>query len=277
MRPDWRIVRYGAAAVILALFVASVSAQGFRRGRRFFQPIRSPTPESYDGSFMFCRIMFPNAMDGDGGGWGVDYPRADINLSIRLSELTKTRISRQIDGEPNHVVIDLNDPFLYQCPFIMMTEVGATYLGPEEAAHLKDYLLKGGFLWADDFWGSYAWEHWVREVRKALPPDEYPIVDLPPDHPIFRAQFVVEHVKQIPSINAWGGPGGSTSERGADSAEPHARGIADAQGRLMVLITHNTDYGDAFEREGDDPRYFYTFSVDGYALGINSLLYAMTH
>ena len=90
-------------------------------------------------------------------------------------------------------------------------------------------------------------------------------------------QFQIPRVVQIPSINYWAGSGGDTSERGSDSAEPHARGIADSHGRLMVLITHNTDFGDAFEREGDDPRYFYQFSVDGYAFGINVLLYAMTH
>jgi hypothetical protein len=158
-----------------------------------------------------------------------------------------------------------------------MTEVGAAYIGPAEAKNLREYLLKGGFLWADDFWGSYAWDHWANELSKVLPPGEYPIKDLPKDHPLFHGQFEVPGVIQIPSINSWGGPGGNTSERGYDSAEPHARGISDSHGRLMVLITHNTDYGDAFEREGDDPRYFYTFSVGGYAFGINTLLYTLSH
>src|SRR4029453_17061474 len=99
-----RLVRGAVAARPLAVFVAPASAQGFRRGNRFFEPLRSATPESFDGSFTFCRIMFPTAYDGDGSGWGVDYPRADINLSIRLSELTKTHISRQSNGEPNHLV-----------------------------------------------------------------------------------------------------------------------------------------------------------------------------
>jgi hypothetical protein len=272
-----RVVRGAIVAVLIAVFAATLSAQRFRRGNRFFEPVRSPTPESFDGGFNFCRIMFPRAYDGDGSGWQVDYPRADINLSIRLSELTKTRISRQPSGEPNHLVMDLNDPLMFNCPFIMMTEVGAAYFGPTEAAHLRDYLLKGGFLWADDFWGTYAWEHWASEIAKVLPPGEYPIKDLPLDHPLFRSQFVVTKVPQIPSIGWWGGPGGSTSERGSDSAVPHVRGISDSHGRLMVLITHNTDFGDAFEREGDDPRYFYTFSVDGYAFGIDALLYALTH
>jgi hypothetical protein len=274
-----RLVRGAATALALAALVATASAQGFRRGNRFFQSVRSPTPESFDGSFNFCRIMFPRdyGFYGYGGSWQVDYPRADINLSIRLSELTKTRISRQSSGEPNHLVMDLSDPAIFNCPFIMMTEVGAAEIGPTEAAHLREYLLKGGFLWADDFWGSDAWDHWAAELSKVLPPGEYPIKDVPLNHPLFHVQFEATRVPQIPSINSWGGPGGTTSELGADSAEPHARGISDSHGRLMVLITHNTDFGDAFEREGDDPRYFYTFSVEGYAFGINALLYGMTH
>jgi hypothetical protein len=264
-------------ALSVALALAFV-AEAQRRGRGFRGYIRTPTPQSFDGKFNFCRVMSSVSSMGRGGGWSVDYPRADINLSIRLSELTKTQISIDPGSEePNHLVINLTDPELYQCPFIMMTEVGTAYFDPEEARRLRDYLLKGGFLWADDFWGSYAWDHWASEFSKVLPPAEYPIRDLPLSHPIFRAQFQVTKVAQIPSINFWYGSGGGTSEDGLDSAEPHARGIADAHQRLMVLITHNTDFGDSWEREGDDPGYFYTFSVDGYAFGINALLYAMAH
>lgn len=206
----------------------------------------------------------------------VDYPRADINLSIRLSELTKTQISLDPSGQPNHLVVRLTDPELFQCPFIMMTEVGSAYFYDEEAARLREYLQKGGFLWADDFWGSYAWEHWISEFSKVLPPHEYPIKELSGDHPLFRAQFEIKQTPQIPSINFWMGTGG-TSERGYDSEVPRSMGISDRTGRLIVLMTHNTDVGDSWEREADDPTYFYRFSVDGYAFGINVLLYALTH
>ena len=264
-----------AVALLAALGMAAIG-EAQRRGRGIRGYIRTPTPQSFDGGFNFCRIMTSSSRMGDGGGWSVDYPRADVNLSIRLAELTRTRISTDPSGEPNHLVIRLTDPELYSCPFIMMTEVGSVYFDPEEAARLRDYLLKGGFLWADDFWGSYAWDHWAAEFSKVLPPAEYPIRDVPPDHPMFRAQFNVARVPQIPSINFWYGTG-QTSERGSDSAQPHARAVADAQGRLLALMTHNTDVGDSWEREGDDPAYFYTFSVDGYAFGINVLLYAMAH
>jgi hypothetical protein len=268
-------------SVIVVLVVAgalalAVGAEAQRRGRRMTVSVRTPTPTSFDGRFSFCRVMFSGSGMGYGGGWWVDYPRADVNLSIRLSELTKTQVGMEPSGEPNHLVVRLTDPELFQCPFIMMTEVGSAYFSPEEALKLRDYLLKGGFLWADDFWGSAAWEHWASEFSKVLPPAEYPMRDLPPDHALFRSQFNVTRVPQIPSINFWMGTGG-TSERGSDSATPHARGVSGRDGRLMALITFNTDIGDSWEREGDDPNYFYTFSVDGYAFGINALLYALSH
>jgi hypothetical protein len=248
-----------------------------RGGRgRFGGELPYPTPESFDGRFNFCRIIFRQNPYGDGGGWGVDYPRADENLSIRLSELTKAPVSFDNSGQPQHFLLRLTDDELFHCPFIMMTEVGALYMDDEEAARLRTYLLKGGFLWADDFWGAYAWNAWMGQIRKALPANEFPVVDVPIEHALFHTLFDVQRLPQIPSIGWWAGTG-STSERGADSARAEARAILDKNGRMMVFITHNTDFGDAFEREGDDPRYFYKFSVDGYAVGIDLLLYAMTH
>jgi hypothetical protein len=267
--------RIAVTVLLLAICAAATRAQ-YRRGR-FGAYIRSPTPESFDGAFNFCRVMFSSNRGGDGGTWAVDYPRADVNMSIRMSEITKTRISIDPSGEPNHLVVTLTDPLMFDCPFIMMTEVGAAYFSPEEAAKLREYLQKGGFLWADDFWGSYAWDHWVSVFSQVLPPNEYPIFELPKDHPMFRQQFQITKVPQIASINFWMGSGGGTSERGYDSAVPHAMGVADRKGRLMVLMTHNTDLGDSWEREADDPTYFYNFSVDGYAFGINVLLYAFSH
>jgi hypothetical protein len=265
------------AIVVLLVALAAAGANAQRRRGRFFETIKSPTPDTFQGSFNFCRVMFSIGYGGRGGNWAVDYPRADVNLSIRLSELTKTHVSTDASGEPDHVVIALTDPALFECPFVMMTEVGNAYISPEEAVKLREYLTKGGFLWADDFWGSYAWETWVLELGKVLPPNDYKIFELPKDHPLFRQQFQISKVPQIASINFWMGSGGGTSELYEDSAVPHAMGIADAQGRLMVLMTHNTDFGDSWEREADDPNYFYRFSVDGYAFGINVLLYAMSH
>ena len=268
-------------AAAVALLAVTVEAQFRQRGggggRRGFFNVRYATPADVDGRFQFCRVQFRSDFRGDGGGWNVDWPRADINLSIRLAELTRTPISRTPDGEPNHLLIRLTDEVLFQCPFVMMTEVGSAYLDETEAARLREYLLKGGFLWADDFWGSYAWDWWAAQMGKVLPPADYPVVDLDASHPLFRSQFVIAKVPQIASINHWASTGGDTSERGADSQDARARAILDKHGNIMVLMTHNTDVGDSFEREADDPQYFYTMSVPGYAFGVNTLLYALTH
>ena len=268
-----------ASLAVALLLASSVEAQlGQRRGvqrRGYNQRARIATDQDFVGSFNFFRIVFRNAVDGDGGGWSVDYPRADENLSIRLSELTKTPISLDEGGAPNHLLVRLTDPQLLDCPFVMMTEPGGAFLDEKEAEGLRTYLLKGGFLWADDFWGNYAWDHWVAQLRKALPSNEYPIFDLPLDHPLFTSQFQVDKVPQIPSIGFFFE--GGTSERGAESAVAHLRGIQTKNGRLMVVMTHNTDVGDSWERESDDPTYFLNFGPRGYALGINILLYTLTH
>jgi hypothetical protein len=265
---------------LVLLLILGVTALSFAQRRRGFGGggefgIRRPGPDSFTGNFTFCRAAFRQSYDGDGGGWGVDYPRADQNLPIRLSELTKAAVSMDDAGEINHVVITLSEPELFQCPFVMMTEVGAAHLDEQEALALRAYLLKGGFLWADDFWGERAWAIWERELRKVFPASEYPIIDLPMNHSIFHTLFDSKRFPQIPSIG-WV-YSGTTSERGAESATPHARAILDHKGRIMVFISHNTDFGDGYERESDDPTYFYNFSVEGYAIGINILLYAMTH
>jgi hypothetical protein len=262
---------------IVTLMAAVAAAQFQRRGGRFrFGEIRPNPP--YDGAFVFCRIMFRNAANGDGGGWGVDYPKADQNLSFRLSELTRTSVSRDERGDFNHAVLQLTDEAtLSRCPFIMMTEPGGAYFDEAEATALRTYLQKGGFLWADDFWGEYAWAHWENEIRKALPSGEFPLADVPLDHPMFHVLYDVREIPQIPSLGFWRGPGDSTSERGRDSAVPHVRGISDRDGHLLVVMTHNTDFGDAFEREGFSRAYFDTFAGPGYAFGINTLLYALTH
>lgn len=270
----WRLSLLGAALLLVAS--ASV-AQGRFGGSIFGERIKVATPGDFDGAFLFCRVAFRTSPYGDGGNWAVDYPRADINLPFRLSELTTTQISRDATGERNHVVLRLTDPLLFRCPFIMMTEVGNIYLDAQEVAALRTYLRKGGFLWADDFWGQRAWDLWAAEIGKALPAHEYPVIDLPLRHELFHMLYDIHRFPQIPSIGFWFGSRGATSERGPATAEPHARAILDDHGRIMVLITHNTDFGDAFEREGDNYQYFLAFAPEGYAFGVNALLYSMTH
>ncbi len=275
-----RAVAATTALVLLAAAGASAQWGGGYYGRMRRVPPRLPTSDaSFDGGFTFCRVMYSGRWREPGGqGWSTDYPDADINFSIRFAELTKTRVSKQPSGVPNHWVVRLTDPWLYRCPFVLGADVGTMELRDDEVLALRDYLLKGGFLWVDDFWGPRAWDVFEGEIARVLPPAQYPIKDFGSDHPIYRMMFPLSAIPQIPSIQFWRGSGGATSsERGEDSAEVHLRGITNAKGELMVLATHNTDISDAWEREGEDPEYFYTYSPNGYATALNIMLYAMSH
>ena len=269
-RRRWPLV---AAGVVVALGLAATVEAQFGR-RSFFGP-RLATAADFDGKWHFCRLVYSSGFRG--GGWDTDYPNADINLSIRLSELTRTDVSMQPNGYPNHLLVRPDSDELFQCPFLLASAPEDMLLSPVEAARLREYFLKGGFLWVDDFWGSWDWQAWEAQIRKVFPASEYAIIDLPPDHALFRTQFEVTEVPQIPNVNFWLRTGGMTSERGIDSATPRARAITDEEGRVMVLATHNTDISDSWEREATDPRYFYAVGPDGYAFGINAVLYTMMH
>jgi hypothetical protein len=270
-----RVAVLGLVALLAS--AAYVHAQFGFRGFGF--GVRMAPAEREDGDFAICRIMYESVRGAraPGAGWSTDYPLGETNLSIRVSELTRTRVSRDPFGQPNHWVVRLTDDELFDCPFTMASDVGTMFLSPVEADRLREYLLKGGFLWVDDFWGEDAWAYWAAEIGKALPPAEFPIEDIPVGDPIFSSQFDVEQFPQIPRLPYWISSGGDTSELGPETVVPHFRAIRDAEGRIMVVMTHNTDIADSWEREGEDPRYFYAFSPDGYAVGINVLLHAMTH
>jgi hypothetical protein len=284
--PIPRRLRFGAV-ILVALAAATAAAQGGRqRGFGGFGgfgrlpegpgvPARYPAPNFEDGAFSVCKVQYTSVRYEEMGvGWATDYPYAGINLMTRLSELTKTPISRDRQGNPNYWVVRLTDDTLFHCGFTIASDVGTMGLSEQEALHLRQYLLKGGFLWVDDFWGSAAWDQWSAEIFKALP--EFPIVDIPPDHPIRHEMFNIGEIKQTTNIQNWRRTG-NTSERGPDSAHVDFKMIADEKGRVMVVMTHNTDTGDSWEREGEDHEFFVEFSPPGYSLGMNVLLYAMTH
>jgi hypothetical protein len=270
--------RLCAAALAVAALGAAAYAQGFRFREGSMAPRWAPA-HMPDASFVVCRLSYRSVrVEAMGIGWQTDYPYAEVNLSTRLSELTKTRVSRDHSGQPNFFTVRLTDDALFNCPFTVASDVGTIGLTPEEAERLGTYLRKGGFLWVDDFWGTPAWRQWSTEIAKALPPAEFPITDVTLDDPLLKGMFQVAEVPQITNLQFWRGVGGqSTSERGADSADVHLRAIRDRDGRIMVLMTHNTDVADSWEREGEDPGFFYQFSPNGYALGIDVLIHAMTH
>lgn len=271
-----RRVRGVAALALICSLATAAFAQfgGVPEGP--WVPPRFRTPGQHDVGLTHCKVMYrSNRRERNGMGWATDYPYAAINLLTRVSELTKATVTRDAEGDPSYWVVRLTDEALFDCPFTMATDVGTAEFSPAEIAGLRAYLLKGGFLWVDDFWGTRAWNQWAGEMRKVLP--EHEIVDVPADHPIRSTMFTLATLPQVTSINFWRMSGGDTSERGPDSPTANFRMIADTHGRVMVLMTHNTDIGDSWEREGEDPEFFRQFSPGGYAVGINAVLYMLTH
>jgi hypothetical protein len=277
--------RVGLVAGIIGVFLAGVLvcyAQQIWSGGYGYTPPRFPTATSFTGSFNFCRLMF-NSNRREKSGWGTDYPGADLNFSTRLAELTKTDVKMgRGNGEdeiPDAVVVRPTDDALFQCPFVLMEDAGTVHFSDLEAARLREFLLKGGFLLVSDYHGTYARAQFDEEISRVLPPAKYPVVDLtPPDHPIWNTMFRLQELPQMASIQTWRRTNGGTIERwNDDRSGPDARGITDARGRLMVVMIHNTDIPDGWEREGEDPAYFFHFSPDAYAVGIDVVLYALTH
>ena len=214
--------------------------------------------------FTFARIQYTSY---GRYGWRTDYPDADLNLSYRLQEMTSLKV------DPDGVVLSLTDPKLFDYPFIYMVEPGGLRFNQAEVERLREYLNRGGFMMVDDFWGEAEWENFAFEMRRVFP-DKQP-VDLPLSHPIFNIVYKIKEKPIVPSIHSY--RRGWRTER-SDANEAHYRAIVDDQDRVMVMICHNTDLGDGWEREGVDLGYFKTYSERfAYPLAINIITYAMTH
>ena len=242
-------------------------------------PAEIPPEDLPDRNLAGCHILYTSVRrEAMGAGWHTDYPWGQRHLLLRLSELTKTRVSWLSPSVPHVWLVRLTDDALFNCPYLMASDVGTIGLSRDEAVRLRMYLEKGGFLWVDDFWGEAAWNQWTRELAKAMPPDEYPIEDVPLTDPLFHTMLEVKKIPQITNIRFWRSTGGrTTSERGAETAVPHLRAIRDKHRNIIAVMTFNTDVSDSWEREGEDPEFFRQFAPVGYALGIDVLLYAMTH
>jgi hypothetical protein len=241
----------------------------------------------HDG-FAFARLMY-RSYAGRGsfrqdGRWTIDFPQADLNLSYRLQQLTSLRV------KPEPTTIPITSQALAHYPFVYMVEPGRLALDDDEALALRSYLLAGGFLMVDDFWGEAEWAGFYSAFRRVFPelppnlPQNTPgaktatvsLLELPIEHPIFNCVFELREKPQMPTINHYLRTG-LTYER-HDAAEVHYKGVFDAKGRMMAIICHNTDLGDGWEREGVDSRYFERFSeAQAYPMAINILFYAMTN
>lgn len=279
MQPSLKRASCATATLIgiLAVGVSIGHAQRIFGGFYGTTPPRFPTAASFKGGFNFCRVMFSSNRR-EKRGWDTDYPGAEINFSIRLSELTKTHVTRQpASTESEHVVVRLTDAALFQCPFVLMEDAGTAYFSEQEVRQFREYLQKGGFVFVSDYWGPLAQEQFDAQIGRVLPVATYPIAELPISHPIWHTLVDLTRIPQMPSIQAWRRSGGGNTDRGVQEGTQTARGIADDKGRLMVVMIHNSDIPDGWEREGEEKDYFLRFSPDAYVVGIDVVLYGLTH
>ncbi len=250
---------------------AQVPIMKYARTRN--RPVNVGMPDRPTG-FTFCRVRYDRTRRIRKSGWNDDYPASDFNFMDRLTELTTVPISHWANGDPGFAQFELSDPELFRCPFLKMQNAADHDFTPEEALHLREYLEKGGFLWEDDNWTDYDWSYISANLKEVLP--DAVITELTPDHPLFSILYHIEKVPQIHAIESWRG-GFNRSESGPGTETPHLYAIFGKDGRLMVLVSMNTDISDSWEREADDPDYFYEFSPTGYAVGVNVLLWVMSH
>jgi len=220
--------------------------------------VRKPT-----GEFNFVRLIYSGGNDLD--NWMTDYPKADRQLVLGLRRISDLDY---ISEEPK--AIGISDPELFKYPFCYAVEVCQMRLSDSEARILREYLLRGGFLQVDDFHGDAEWQSFAQQMKKVFP--EYDPVDLPVSHPIFHCFYDIDSLIQIPGLQYL--YTGSTSEKGGTT--PHYRAIINKDGRIMVMINHNSDLGDAWEW-ADEPAYSSLFSTRAYQLATNYIVYSMTH
>lgn len=215
--------------------------------------------------FYFTRAIYSGVNRfWDRGTWAIDYPKADRQFTFGLRRLTG------IDAYEGDHAMAIIDPALSRFPFLYVLEVGYMSMTDEEVMALRRYLLAGGFLFVDDFWGTWEWANFEAEMARVLP--EHHIREIATSHPVFHTFYDIDTVVQVPSVRIV--RGGPTWEQ--DGFVPYVRGISDQDGRLMVIINWNTDLGDAWEWV-DNPFYPIEYSNYAYQLAVNAIVYAMSH
>ncbi|HEX7082204.1 MAG TPA: DUF4159 domain-containing protein [Gammaproteobacteria bacterium] len=234
--------------------------------------------------FVFARLHYDSV-----GGWGeayynydgrtwerweTDYPQGDENFVHRLNELSSVKASLR------GVARRITDEDVFEFPFLYMCDPGYLAMTAEEKARLREYLLAGGFLWIDDFWGEAEWWNVEGLMKDVLPGQSWR--EIPPDHPILHSVFDLTAAPQIPAqdfaVRGWKTDPGWVHRAPATDLQPvNFRGYFDAEGRLMAIATHNTDVGDGWEREAYGQWYFEKYSTQAYMIGVNVVVYAMSH
>ena len=276
----WAFVVPAAVGLLGVLFAFQ---QPFREypGREYED---FPLPHDYQEKteWVFARLMYPtmSGVHGYGRRWGryreddwqhgraswtTDYPRSDRHFSQALRRLSRVHV-RSVEQPVN---LDDGDD-VFNWPWLYAVEVGHWNLTDAQAAKMREYLMRGGFFMCDDFHGTEEWEVFVNSMKKVFP--DRPIVEIDSPDAIFHTIYDLNERWQVPGAQYL--RSGRTYE--FDGYDPHWRGIYDDRGRLMVAICFDMDLGDSWEW-ADEPRYDEKFSAMGFRIGVNYVVYAMTH
>lgn len=272
-----KIVFIGVALIALLIPTLAQRPDDFQNFRQRRRPQTVPQQDQSGnsvGEYTFVRMIYESPMRGygrrgygyGGGTWTTDYPEADNNFIVGLREWAGTNLKIA----PRPEALEILDDRIFNYPILYIVEPGFMELSEEQALRLREYSARGGFLFFDDFWGDYEWENLVEQLHKIWP--DYKPKDLPLNHPIFHSYLDVEEVVQVP--NVYNAMRGVTSEKGG--IVPHYMGVEDKNGRVICFIAYNCDLGDAWEWINDS-RYPVKYGLPAYKVGINVVIYAMSH
>ena len=214
--------------------------------------------------FTFARLRYGSDYVEAWPRWQADWPEAETHFSRGLSRLTV------LDVAPDGHVLRMSDEAIFDYPWLYAVEVGSLSLSDQDTALLREYLLRGGFLMVDDFHGPIEWQLFEHQMTRTFP--ERPIVDLDDQAEPFHVLYDLSERQQVPGIRAL--MNNRTWEKGG--RYPRWRGVLDDAGRVMVAINFNQDIGDAWEH-ADDARYPAALTTQAYRMGVNYVVYAMTH
>jgi hypothetical protein len=230
-------------------------------------PADDPDPDAPE--FVFARLIYSSGLGGFGrfgGHWATDSPAADHKFMYGIKRLSNIQVSQEFNP------VGIMDASLFDYPYIYIVEPGYMSFSQREAERLREFFLRGGFLHIDDFWGLYERQNMADQMRKVFPDRQ--IEELPISHEIFHTFFDVDQVMQIPNVsNAC--RGGPYWENRTDT-KPRIYGIKDDHDRVMAVITYNSDLGDAWEWM-DEPCYPEALTSQSYRMGLNFIIYAMSH
>jgi uncharacterized protein DUF4159 len=255
-------MRLIVAVVLLSTLTSVVFAQ---RGYRRYAAVPDQPFVGERKEWTFARLAYDGGGYRGGGTYAVDYPRAEEHFSQAVERLTR------IDVHPDGYIVSPNTDELFNYPWLYAVEVGYWGFTDDQASRMREHLMRGGFLMVDDFHGEAEWQNFLSGMRMIFP--DRPIEDIPATDAVYVNPYEIGERLQVP------GPGymdtGLTYERD-DGVTPHWRGIRDDDGRWMVLISHNIDYGEGWE-QADNPAYPEAFTGQAYRVTVNYLIYAMTH